>query len=100
MVRGGFKFVNQNENDYRYNINNAQLHQICGTSDVSYFIRSQQHHYAAHIIRMSTLRSLTLLAFNDDHYSSKSLLDQVVDNKDISISQYCLFTCLTQKVEI
>ena len=38
MIRGGFAFVNQAENDYRFAISNAQLHRICGTSDVSYFI--------------------------------------------------------------
>uniref|UniRef100_A0A7M5UNA8 Reverse transcriptase domain-containing protein n=1 Tax=Clytia hemisphaerica TaxID=252671 RepID=A0A7M5UNA8_9CNID len=94
MVRGGFRFVNENQNDYRFSINNAQLHRICGTSDVSYFIKSQQHHYAAHVIRMPSSRSLKLLTFNDDQYTrrgrpAKSLLDQVVGHKIISISQFC-----------
>ena len=71
MVRGGFAFVNQAENDYRYVISNAQLHRICGTSDVSYFIRSQQHHYASHVIRMPLERSLKKLIFNDDHYTKR-----------------------------
>ena len=63
MVRGGFAFVNQAENDYRYLISNAQLHRICGTSDVSYFIRSQQHHYISHMIRMPLTRSLKKTCF-------------------------------------
>jgi len=94
MVRGGFKFVNQARNDYRYTISNDQLHRICGTSDVSYFIKSQQHHYASHIIRMPATRSLKMLTFNDDHYTkkgrpSKTLIDQVVDNRNITLNQYC-----------
>ena len=94
MVRGGFKFMNENENDYRYSISNAELHRICGTSDIGYFIKSQQHRYVGHVIRISSSRSLKLLTFNDDHYTrrgrpAKSLLDQVVDRKNISISQFC-----------
>ena len=94
IVRGGFRFINEKENDFRYRIDNAQLHRICGSSDVSFFIKSQQHHYASHVIRMPSTRSLKLLTFNDDHYTrrgrpSKSLIEQVVDERSISISQYC-----------
>ena len=71
MVRGGFKFVDRENNDYRYIISNARLHQICGTSDVSHFINSQQRHYAFHVIRMNASRSLKMLAFNDDQYKKK-----------------------------
>ena len=94
MVRGGFAFVNQAENDYRYVISNAQLHRICGTSDVSYFIRSQQHHYTSHVIRMPLERSLKKLIFNDDHYTKRgrpiqSLFDQVIEVRNTSVNQYC-----------
>ena len=95
MIRGGFRFVNPNDNDYRYTICNTDLHRICGTSDISNFIKSQQHHYLSHVIRMPISRSLKLLTFNDDHYTkrgrpNKSLLDQVVERRSISIiAQYC-----------
>ena len=93
MIRGGFKFVNPDANDYRYAISNAQLHGICGTSDVSFFIRSQQHHYVSHIIRMPVTRTVKLLTFNEDHYTkrgrpTKSLLDQVIEFKNVTLNQY------------
>jgi hypothetical protein len=93
MIRGGFKFVDPDANDYRYVINNARLHRICGTSDVSFFIKSQQHHYVSHIIRMSATRTVKLLTFNNDHYTkrgrpSKSLLDQAIEFKNITLNQY------------
>ena len=93
MVRGGFSFVNPDDNDYRYVINNNQLHNICGTSDVSFFIKSQQHHYVSHIIRMPVTRTVKLLTFNNDHYTKrgrpvKSLLDQAIEFKNVSLNQY------------
>lgn len=93
MIRGGFRFVNPDANDYRYAINNNQLHNICGTSDVSFFIKSQQHHYVSHIIRMPVTRTVKLLTFNNDHYTkrgrpTKSLLDQAMEFKNVSLNQY------------
>ena len=93
MIRGGFRFVNTDANDYRYAINNNQLHDICGTSDVSFFIKSQQHHYVSHIIRMPVTRTVKLLTFNNDHYTkrgrpTKSLLDQAIEFKNVSLNQY------------
>ena len=93
MVRGGFRFRDEINGDYRYVISNIQLHQICGTSDLSLFIRSQQRNYAMHIVRMSLERCVKCLMFNDDKYvkrgrPTRSLLDQVIDN-DVSIDQLC-----------
>jgi len=45
MVRGGFRFVNESENDYRYCISNEQLHNICGSVDVSCFIQTTTELY-------------------------------------------------------
>ena len=42
MIRNGFKQVDRNSNDFRLMISNAQLHTICGTKDVSDFIKIQQ----------------------------------------------------------
>ena len=83
MVRGGFHFVNESENDYRYRISNEQLHNLCGSFDVSCFIRKQQQNYMKHVIRMPLDRSVKMLAFNCDNYTKrgrpcKTLLDQVV----------------------
>ena len=53
MVRGGFSYINESENDYRYRINNEMLHDLCGTTDLSDFINKQQVNYSKHVIRMS-----------------------------------------------
>jgi hypothetical protein len=89
MVRNGFKQI-----DFRYLITNEQLHSICGTKDVSVFVKSQQLNYASHVVRMPIERSLKQLMFNDDKYkkkgrSVKSLLDQVISNQNISIDGFC-----------
>ena len=67
---------------------NSAVHQM------SYFIRSQQHHYAVHVVRMPLSRSLKMLMFNDDYYTkkgrpSKTLLDLVAEYQNINLNQYC-----------
>ena len=94
MVRGGFHFVNESENDYRYRISNEQLHNLCGSFDVSCFIRKQQQNYMKHVIRMPLERSVKMLAFNCDNYTKrgrpcKTLLDQVVESSGLSIDGLC-----------
>ena len=81
MIRGGFRFVDEANNDYRYQITNKRLHEICGTSDLSIFIAKQQVEYAKHVVRMSHERFIKLLMFNDDKYKKrgrpfKTLLDR------------------------
>ena len=51
MVRGSFRFQDERNGNYRYVISNLRLHEICGTSDLSSFIKSQQRNYAMHVIR-------------------------------------------------
>ena len=94
MVRGGFKCIDEAGNDFRLRINNARLHEICHTSDVSNFVRCQQYNYAAHVIRMAMTRTTKLLMFNDDHYTKKgrpvkTLMDQVVEHKNITLNRFC-----------
>eukprot|EP00111_Clytia_hemisphaerica_P012845 TCONS_00037761-protein len=50
MVRGGFRYVDEVNHDFRYVISNNHLHTICGTSDVNVFIKQQQRNYAAHVV--------------------------------------------------
>ena len=96
MVRGGFRFRDEVNGDYRYTLDNARLHEICGTADLSLFIKSQQANYVMHIVRMPLERSVKSLMFNDDKYTkrgrpTKSLLDQVAENENMSIDQLCNF---------
>ena len=101
MVRGGFNRVS--ENDYRFKLNNKSLHLLCGTNDVSIFVKKQQRNYAEHLIRMSQSRTPKLLLFNDDKSKrrgrpSKSLLEQVLDNELLSLDQLC--NCAMKKRKI
>ena len=94
MVRGGFKCIDEAGNDFRLRINNARLHEICHTSDVSNFVRSQQYNYAAHVTRMAMTRTTKLLMFNDDHYTKKgrpvkTLMNQVVEQNNITLDRFC-----------
>ena len=62
-------------------------------SDFLHF-KSQQASYVAHVIRMPNERSLKQLMFNDDTYRKrgrpfKTLLEQVVSDKDVSIDVFC-----------
>ena len=94
MIRNGFKYVDERNNDYRLMITNDSLHRICGTSDVSEFIKKQQQRYIAHIIRMNVDRNVKQLTFNNDKYVKrgrpiKSLLDQAIENSNLSIDTFC-----------
>ena len=94
MIQNGFKQVDSDNNDFRLVINNYNLHKLCGTHDVSTFIKQQQSNYCAHVIRMSNERSLKQLMFNDDDSRKhgrplKMLLEQVISNKNISIDELC-----------
>ena len=94
MVRNGFKQVDRDSNDYRLVISNKNLHSICGTSDVSEFIKQQQANYTAHVIRMSNERSLKHLMFNEDVYTKrgrpyKTLIEQVLHDKNMSLDEFC-----------
>jgi len=84
MIRGGFRFVDETNNDYRYQINNKQLHEICDTADLSIYIGKQQFEYAKHVIRMSQERSLKLLMFNDDKYKKRG-----TEQNNINVSELC-----------
>ena len=94
MIRNGFKCINEKENDFRLHISNEQLHNICGTKDVSDFINKQQKSYTSHIIRMSNNSCMKQLMFNSDQYTRRGrpigvLLEQVVKRNNTSIDAFC-----------
>jgi len=94
MVRNGFKQVDRESNDFRLVISNARLHTICGTRDISNYIKAQQLNYASHVVRMSYERSLKLM-FNDDLYTkrpARTLIDQVIHDRNISLEEFCSFS--------
>ena len=92
MIRCGFSRVDT-DGDFRYKINNAKLHTICNTKDVSDFIRNQQMSYAGHVVRMSNERCVKQLMFNSDTYHrvgrvTPSLLEQVLSDNNLTIERF------------
>ena len=71
MIRNGFKQIDRENNGYRLVITNENLHELCGTRDVTDFIKSQQSSYVTHVIRMPNERSLKQLMFNDATYRKR-----------------------------
>ena len=93
MVRGGFKRCGNDDSDFRYKLSNDKIHNICGTSNVSNFIKNQQKSYASHVVRMPTERSSKQLIFNDDKYhrvgrAIPSLLEQNLKNDEFSMDMF------------
>ena len=93
MVRGGFKRCGNDDSDFRYKLSNDKIHNICGTSNVSNFIKNQQKSYASHVVRMPKERSTKQLMFNDDKYhrvgrAIPSLLEQVLKNDESSMDMF------------
>ena len=95
-ICGGYKRVDAagDENQFKFKITNEKLHNICGTHNVSEFIRNQQCNYAGHLVRTSMERSTKQLLFNDDRYTKvgrtvPSLLEQVVQNNNTTIEKFC-----------
>ena len=94
MIRGGFKRMGgENDGDFRYKLTNDKMHKICGTSDVSEFIKNQQKSYASHVVRMPVDRSSKQLMFNNDKYHRvgrpvPSLLEQVLINNNSSMDMF------------
>ena len=66
MIRGGFKSIGDNDEYFRYKLNNLKIHAICCTSDVSNFIRKQQKNYAGHLVRRHIERCEKQLMFKDN----------------------------------
>ena len=94
MIRGGFKRQNEEAADFRYKLSNEDVHAICGSKDVSVFIKDQQKNYAAHVVRMSVDRVLKKLMFNDDRCVrpgriAKTLLQQVTDYGNVTTDSFC-----------
>ena len=95
LVRGGFKRKeDSDENEFSFKINNAKLHQLCGTSDLNLFKKEQQYNYAAHIVRTSSDRAAKKLMFNTDRYTkagraTPTLLEQAAKNRNCTIDGFC-----------
>lgn len=94
MVRGGFRRKDNDVNQFNLRINNAKLHKLCGTRDVSQFIKEQQSNYAAHVIRTSSGRNAKKLMFNDDKCTKagrtiSTLLEQAAEGRNETVDAFC-----------
>ena len=93
MVRSSFKQCGNDDSDFWYKLSNDKIHNICGTSNISNFIKNQQKSYSSHVVRMPTERSTKQLMFNDDKYhrvgrAIPSLLEQVLKNDESSMDMF------------
>ena len=84
MIVGGFKRIGGNDGDFRYKLNNEEVHAICYASDVSNLIRKQQKDYVGHVVRMPIERYEKQLKFNDGKHHrigrvTPSLLEHVLN---------------------
>ena len=82
-------------NDHRLVITNDHLFRICGTSNLSDFIKNQQRKFLAHIIRIEQEnKNVKKLTFNSDKYTkrgrpAKTLLDIVTGDLNTSVDAFC-----------
>ena len=93
MIRGGFKRIGDNDEDFRYMLNNEKVHAICCTSNVSNFIRKQQKDDAGHVVSMPIERCEKQLMFNDDKYHrigrvTLSLLEQELKFNNLTMEKF------------
>ena len=94
MVRNGFKFVDEKNNDYRLVITNDHLFRICGTSNLSDFIKNQQRKFLTHKFRIDLNKNVKKLTFNSDKYTkrgrpAKTLLDILTGDLNTSVDAFC-----------
>ena len=91
MIRDGYKTrqsVDSTEpNQHKLYITNERMHEICRSSDVSDFIRTQQEYYLCHVIRAGSELATNQLLFNADKYTKRgrptpTLLQQVCTTRD------------------
>ena len=92
-MRGGFGHKEGDEN-FSYKMNNAKLHRLCGTTDLSHFIKDQQCNYAAHIVRTANDRSAKKLMFSSDKNlkagnTTATPLEQAAKNKNTTVDGSC-----------
>ena len=94
MVRGGFKRKEGDDNEFSFRITNEKLHRLCGTRDLSLFIKDQQCNYAAHVVRTDSHRAVKKLMFNTDRYTkagrtTPTLLEQAAESRNVSVDGFC-----------
>ena len=61
-----------------FKITNSQLHQICKTTDLSDFIKTQQKKYLAHIIRRPNNALIKQITFSNKKQKKKGLPSQTL----------------------
>ena len=93
IIRNGFQNYDRDSNLCLV-ISNAELHRICGTEDVSSFIRTQQKKYPSHVVRMPNERAIKQPMFNDDRGTkrrrpTKTLPEQVICSENVTLDQFC-----------
>ena len=91
MIRHGFNRVDS-DGDFRFQINNKKLHNICHTEDISTFIRKQEKNYTGHVVWMPVDCGIKQLMFNSDKNhrigrTTPSLLEQVWSDNNLTVER-------------
>ena len=67
MVKGGYR--RKRDMEWNFILNNSDLHEICGTEDISYYTARQQRKYLAHLARQPNKSLTKRLLFNSNEAS-------------------------------
>ena len=94
MVWGGFRRIDQQNNDFCYKISTQQLHQICQTEDISTYIRNQQVNFLAHIARQSNDCTTKRMTFEKNPNTRRgrklnTLVTNGLDFLELDLNQFC-----------
>ena len=95
MVRGGYKRQESilDTANYKLKYSNSSLYKLCGTDQISIFIKYAQTKYLAQLVRQPDTAITKQLLFNSDKYTKRgnpgpTLLSQVIKNQDVKSAEF------------
>ena len=88
MVHGGFSYINESENDYRYRINNEMLHDLCGTTDLSVPQITDFKACDSYVSR-SCCKNVNVDKYTKKGRPCKTLLEQAVERNGATVDEMC-----------
>ena len=94
MIKGGFDRKTNDDQTFEFKFNNCKILKICNTDHIEAYINKQREKFLGHIIRQPNFRHIKQLTFNCNTgvasgKFSKSMMQQVIDVRQIDIIQFC-----------
>ena len=65
MIKGGYR--RKPGTEWSFVLSNKDIHDLCGTEEISDFTARQQRKYLAHLVRQPNAMITKILLFNNDH---------------------------------